>query len=148
MASMFVAVIGMCLMGFAWIHVVVKVLTIPQGVLAAIVIMFCLIGAFADRNTISDMWMIVIFGTLAALFERYRFPVSPMVLGAILGPLAEDSYMRSMITYHRDWTVFFTQPIAGGLMALSIVSLSYPIVRSLIARRRATVAAAAQYPDL
>ena len=131
MASMFVAVVGMCLM----------------GVLAAIVIMFCLVGAFADRNTISDMWMIVIFGTLAALFERYRFPVSPMVLGSILGPLAEDSYMRSMITYHRDWTVFFTQPIAGALMALSVVSLSYPIVRSLLARRRAMVAAI-QYPDL
>jgi putative tricarboxylic transport membrane protein len=80
------------------------------------------------------------------LFERYGFPVSPMVLGAILGPLAEDSYMRSMITYHRDWTVFFTQPIAGGLMVLSIISLSYPIVRSLLARR-ATVAAI-QYPDL
>jgi putative tricarboxylic transport membrane protein len=125
----------------------VKVLTIPQGVLAAIVIMFCLVGAFADRNTISDMWMIVIFGTLAVLFERYRFPVSPMVLGAILGPLAEDSYMRSMITYHRDWTVFFTQPIAGSLMVLSIISLSYPVVRSLLARRR-EMATAAQYPDL
>lgn len=147
MASMFVAVVGMCMMGFVWIHVVVKVLTIPQCVLAAIVIMFCLVGAFADRNTISDMWMIVIFGTLAALFERYRFPVSPMVLGAILGPLAEDSYMRSMITYHKDWTVFFTQPIAGGLMVLSIVSLSYPVVRSLLARRR-EMAVATEYPDL
>ena len=109
--------------------------------------MFCLVGAFADRNTISDMWMIVIFGTLAVLFERYRFPVSPMVLGAILGPLAEDSYMRSMITYHRDWTVFFTQPIAGSLMVLSIVSLSYPVVRNLLARRR-EMAAATEYPDL
>ena len=72
-----------------------------------------------------------------------------MVLGAILGPLAEDSYMRTMITYHRDWSVFFTQPIAGSLMALSIVSLSYPAVKGLLARRRATAAAAAvEYPDL
>jgi putative tricarboxylic transport membrane protein len=81
------------------------------------------------------------------VFERYKFPVSPMVLGAILGPLAEDSYMRSMITFHSDWTVFFTQPIAGTLMALSIVSLSYPVVKGLLARRRAAVAAV-EYPDL
>lgn len=55
--------------------------------------------------------------------------------------------MRSMITYHRDWTVFFTQPIAGSLMVLSIVSLSYPVVRNLLARRR-EMAAATEYPDL
>ena len=109
--------------------------------------MFCLVGAFADRNTISDMWMIVIFGTLAAVFERYKFPVSPMVLGRSSGQLAEDSYMRSMITYHRDWTVFFTQPIAGSLMVLSIISLSYPVVKGLLARRRQTTAAI-EYPDL
>jgi putative tricarboxylic transport membrane protein len=136
MASMFVAVIGMCLMGFAWIRVVVKVLTIPQGVLAAIVIMFSLVGAYADRNSFSDMWMIVVFGSVAFAFERYRIPVSPMVLGAILGPIAEDSYMRSMITFHGDWTIFFLQPISGTLMALSIASLLYPLARAAIARRR------------
>jgi putative tricarboxylic transport membrane protein len=70
------------------------------------------------------------------------------VLGAILGPLAEDSYVRSMITFHQDWTVFFTQPIAGSLMALSIISLSYPVVRSLLTRRRAMAAAVSEYPDL
>jgi putative tricarboxylic transport membrane protein len=136
MASMFVAVIGMCLMGFAWIRVVVKVLTIPPGVLAAVVIMFSLIGAYADRNSFSDMWMIVIFGSIAFIFERNRIPVSPMVLGAILGPIAEDSFMRSMITFHGDWTIFFQQPISGALMALSIASLLYPLARAAMARRR------------
>jgi putative tricarboxylic transport membrane protein len=80
-------------------------------------------------------------------FSRNPAPPSPMVLGAILGPLAEDSYMRSMITYHRDWTVFFTQPIAGSLMVLSIISLSYPVLKSLLARRRKTTLAV-EYPDL
>jgi putative tricarboxylic transport membrane protein len=136
-ASMFVAVVGMCLMGFLWIRVVIKVLTIPQGVLAAIVIMFALVGAYADRNSVSDMWIIVVFGIISYLFDRFGFPVSPMVLGAILGPIAEDSFMRSMITFHNDWTVFFTQPISGSLMVLSILSLFWPLFRALIAMRRA-----------
>jgi putative tricarboxylic transport membrane protein len=133
-ASMFVAVIGMCLLSFVWIRIVVRVLTIPQGILAAIVIMFALVGAFANRNSLSDVWIIVVFGTLAYLFHQFDFPVSPMVLGAILGPIAEDSFMRSMITFHNDWTVFFASPISATLMVLSIVSLLYPFVRQNIAK--------------
>lgn len=133
-ASMFVAVIGMCLLSFLWIRVVIRVLTIPQGILAAIVVIFALVGAFADRNSLSDVWIIVVFGSLAYLFHQFDFPVSPMVLGAILGPIAEDSFMRSMITFHNDWTVFFTSPISGTLMGLSIVSLLYPFLRRNISK--------------
>ncbi len=133
-ASLFISVIGMCLFSFLWIRLVIKVLTIPQGILAAIVVMFALVGAFADRNSLSDVWMIVAFGSLAYLFHQFDFPISPMVLGAVLGPIAEDSFMRSMITFHNDWTVFFKSPISGTLMALSIISLLYPIVKRNIGR--------------
>lgn len=131
LVSMFVSVIGMCLLGFLWIKVVIRVLMIPQGILAAIIIMFALVGAFADRNSLSDVWMVVVFGMTAWTFERFKIPVSPMVLGAILGPIAEDSFTRSMITFHGDWTVFFQQPISAMLMLFSIVSLFFPLLRRL-----------------
>jgi putative tricarboxylic transport membrane protein len=142
LASMFASVIGMCLVGFFWIRVVVKVLTIPQGVLSAIVVMFCLVGAYANRNDMSDVWMIVIFGVLGYLFEKFKFPISPMVLGAILGPVGESAFMRSMISSDNDWTVFFKGPICGPLMVGSILALSYPVLRELflMRRRAATVA--------
>jgi putative tricarboxylic transport membrane protein len=135
-ASMFASVIGMCLVGFFWIRVVVKVLTIPQGVLSAIVVMFCLVGAYANRNDMSDVWMIVIFGVLGYLFEKFKYPISPMVLGAILGPVGETAFMRSMISGGGDWTVFFRGPICGTLMVASFAALSYPLLRELFAMRR------------
>jgi putative tricarboxylic transport membrane protein len=142
LASMFASVVGMCLIGFFWIRVVVKVLTIPQGVLSAIVVMFCLVGAYANRNDMSDVWMIVIFGVLGYLFEKFKYPISPMVLGAILGPIGETAFMRSMISSGNDWTVFFKGPICGTLMAGSFIALSYPFLREFIAvRRRAAIVA-------
>jgi len=135
-ASMFASVIGMCLVGFFWIRVVVKVLTIPQGVLSAIVVMFCLVGAYANRNDMSDVWMIVIFGVLGYLFEKFKYPISPMVLGAILGPVGETAFMRSMISGGGDWTVFFRGPVCGTLMVGSFAALSYPLLRELFAMRR------------
>lgn len=136
LASMFASVIGMCIVGFFWIRVVVKVLTIPQGVLSAVVVMFCLVGAYANRNDMSDVWMIVIFGVLGYLFEKFKYPISPMVLGAILGPVGETAFMRSMISSQGDWTVLFWGPICGPLMAASFLALCYPLARSLLALRR------------
>ncbi len=129
LASMFMSVIGMCLLGFLWIRVVVRVLAIPQGILATIIVMFALVGAFADRNSLSDVWIVVIFGAIAWVMGRVKLPVSPMVLGAILGPLAEDSFTRSMITFHNDWTVFFKQPISAVFMVLALLSLAFPLMK-------------------
>ena len=136
LASMFVAVIGMCLLGFLWIRVVVKVLTINPGILATIIVLFALVGAFADRNSLSDVWIVVVFGLFAWVFTRFKFPVSPMVLGAILGPIAEDSFTRSMITFHNDWTVFVQTPISAALMGLSFVSLAFPVIRAAVVRMK------------
>jgi putative tricarboxylic transport membrane protein len=100
-------------------------------VTSAFVVLFCFIGAFSARNNVTDLWMIVTFGIIGYLFERYRFPIAPMVLGCILGPQAENSFMTSMISYGNDWTVFFTRPISGMVMALVIAALSYPLIRHL-----------------
>jgi putative tricarboxylic transport membrane protein len=135
-ASMFASVIGMCLLGFLWIPLVVRALLIPTGILAAIIVMLTLVGAFADRNSISDVWIVVVFGVIAWVLERFKIPIAPMVLGAVLGPMAEDSYTRSMITFHDDWTVFFTQPLSGTLMGLALVSLAFPIIRDMIIRAK------------
>jgi putative tricarboxylic transport membrane protein len=62
-----------------------------------------------------------------------------MVLGVILGPLAETNFMTTMISFDNDWTVFLTRPISGTIMVLSLVTLLYPLLRRL--RRRTRLAA-------
>ena len=135
-ASLFLGVIGMCLMGYFAIKLLIKVLYLPEAVTSAIVVMFCFIGAFAARNNITDLWMIVTFGIVGYLFERYKFPIAPMVLGCILGAQAENSFMTSMLSYQNDWTIFFTHPIAGTVMMLATISLIYPLIRHLRQQRK------------
>jgi len=135
--SLFLAVIGMCLMGYFAIKLLIKVLYLPEAITSAFVVLFCFIGAFAARNNITDLWMIVAFGIVGYLFERYKFPIAPMVLGCILGGQAENAFMTSMLSYQNDMTVFFTRPIAGFTMLLAAVSLLYPLVRHI--RRQRTL---------
>ena len=129
-ASIFIAVIGMCIMGYFAIKLLVKVLEFPEAITSAFVVMFCFMGAMASRSTTGDLWLIAIFGIVGYLFERYRFPIAPMVLGAILGPLAESNFMTTMISFTNDWTIFFTRPVSGSIMAFNVLTLAYSLYSS------------------
>ena len=134
-ASVFVGIAVMCVIGYFATKYMVKVLDLPEVIVSAYVVMCCLLGAFAARNNITDVWLMVIFGIVGYVFERLRFPITPLVLGVILGPLAESAFMTTMISFGNDWTVFFTRPVSGPIMAIAMLTLIYPVLRRL--RRRA-----------
>lgn len=136
-ASLFIGIVAMCLVGYFAIRPLVKIMDFPEAVVSAFVMIFCFIGALSIRGNITDLWLMIGFGMIGYVFERLQFPIAPMVLGVILGPLAEEAFMNSMISFQNDWTVFFTRPISGTIMALVILTLILPIISSLMPRRQA-----------
>ena len=119
----------MVLIGYFAIKALVKVLDLKEAPVSAFVVMFCFIGALAQRNNLNDLWTIVAFGALGYLFDKFQFPIAPMVLGAILGPLAESYFLTSMISAQNDWTVFFTRPVSLVLIVLSVATVVFPLYR-------------------
>lgn len=146
-ASVFVAIVGMCVLGYFAIKPLCKVLDAPEAIISAFVVLFCFVGAFAARNNMSDLYVIVAFGVVGFLFERFKFPIAPMVLGTILGPLAESNFMTTMVSHNNDWTVFFTRPISGSVLALAAIGLVYPALRGLLRRWREPRVQAAACPQ-
>ena len=128
-AAVFASLIGMVLLGYFAIKALVKVLDLPEAPVSAFVVMFCFIGALAARNNVNDLWTIVAFGAVGYLFDKFDFPIAPMVLGAILGPLAESYFLTSMISAQNDWTVFFTRPVSLALMVLAAATMLFPLYR-------------------
>ncbi len=135
-ASVFASVAGMCILGYFAIKPLCRVLDAPEAIVSAFVVAFCFVGAFAQRNSVSDLYVIAIFGVIGFLFERFRFPLAPLVLGTILGPLAEGNFMTTMVSFDNDWTVFFTRPISGTILAFSLLGLLWPVARGAIAHLR------------
>jgi putative tricarboxylic transport membrane protein len=128
-AAVFLSLIGMVLIGYFAIKALVKVLELREAVVSAFVVMFCFIGALAQRNNVGDLWTIIAFGGLGYLFDKFHFPIAPMVLGAILGPLAESYFLTTMISAENDWTIFFTRPISLVLIALSALTVVLSLLR-------------------
>jgi putative tricarboxylic transport membrane protein len=134
-ASLFLGIILMAAIGYFAIRPLVKILDFPEAVVSAYVLVLCFIGALSIRNDVTDLWLMIGFGVIGYAFERLKFPVAPLVLGVILGPIAEASLMNAMISYSNDWTIFFTRPIAGTIMALAILMLLLPFVQQWRAKR-------------
>jgi putative tricarboxylic transport membrane protein len=135
-ASLFLGIIVMCLIGYFAIRPLVKVLDFPEPVVSAFIMVLCFIGALSIRNNAGDLWIMAAFGIIGYLLERYKFPIAPLVLGVILGPLAESAFMTSMLGYQGDWTIFFRRPISGTIMVLTIIAIIFPIISQVRGRRR------------
>ena len=65
---------------------------------------FCFIGAFALRNDMADVWLTMLFGVLGFFMRRYDLPIPPLVMGVILGPMAEQYFLTSMVAHGNDLT--------------------------------------------
>ncbi len=131
-ASVFVGLFLMALIGYLAVKPLVKVLDAPEAVVSAFIMVLCFVGAFTIRNSISDVWMMIAFGLIGYLMDKYGFPIAPMVLGSILGGMAERNFMTTMISFNNDWTVFFLRPISGVIMVLSIATLLFTVVLPLL----------------
>jgi putative tricarboxylic transport membrane protein len=118
-----------------------ELMRVPENILSAFIISFCLLGAFALRNDMTDVWFMVIFGIVGYLMRRYDLPSPPLILGLILGPLAEKYFLTTMIGCGNDWTIFFCRPVSGSLMIISIGLLLMPFLRGLLRKGEKEVAA-------
>ena len=112
-----------------------QAMRIPEGVMGSFIMVLCFIGAYGLRNNIGDVWLMMCFGLLGFFMRRYRFPIIPMVMGIILGPLAETYFLTSMIKYDNDISVFFTRPISLCIICFAVLLLFLPYLAKKIGKR-------------
>ena len=135
-ASLYVGNVLLLVLNLPLIGIWVKVLEIPKPLLYAGILVFATLGAYSLHQSVVDLATLYVFGLLGFIMRRWGFPVAPAVIGLILGPLAETQLRRALSISQGDFSVFFTQPIAAGLLALAAGMLVVPWVL----RRRRRVA--------
>ena len=122
-ASMYVGNVLLLVLNLPLIGIWVKVLTIPQPLLYAGILVFATLGAYSLHQSVVDLVTLYVFGLLGFVMRRWDFPVAPAVIGLILGPLAESQFRRALAISQGDLSVFFTHPISATLLALATALL-------------------------
>ncbi len=109
-----------------------RVVLVPRSVLIPVVLVLCVIGAYALNNIIDNVYVLLLFGLVGYAMVKLGFPLAPLILGVILGDQIEINLVRAIMTDANPW-LFLTRPISGTLIALSVIS----VVLALWQHRRA-----------
>ncbi|WP_249975334.1 tripartite tricarboxylate transporter permease [Vreelandella olivaria] len=115
--------IFMLLIMWFGIRLFVRVLHVPRKLLLALITTFCFLGVYGVAGDVFDIWLMLGFGFLGFFLNRYGFGTAPLILGLILGPIAEANLRRGLVTFGGDWTPFVTRPISVVFLGLALFLL-------------------------
>jgi TctA family transporter len=104
------------------------VLSIPRNVVTPVILVFCVVGSFAINNTMFDVAVMLVAGVVAYVLEANRFPIAPVILGLVLGPVLERNFIMSMQIADGNLLGFFERPIAAVLGILVCGLVAWPFI--------------------
>jgi putative tricarboxylic transport membrane protein len=129
-ASLFIANAMLLVLNLPLVGLWVRLLSIPQPWLYAGILAFAVMGTLAARPSIVELMMLTAFGFLGFLMRLYDYPIAPVVVGLILGPMAESQLRRALSISLGDPLVLVQSPVAATLLAITLIALIAPFVMS------------------
>jgi putative tricarboxylic transport membrane protein len=141
-AMIFMATIAILVLGLSLTKPMLKVLLVPRDRLMPAIFILCAVGAYAITSRTFDIYVALIFGIIGFVMRELKYPMAPLVLGVVLGPMLDVNLRRGLILTDGDITPFFTRPISLVLMGIIFASILFSLgpVLNLVKRfsRRGT----------
>ncbi len=133
-ASLLIANVMLLVLNLPLIRLWVKLLTIPRHWLYAGILLFATLGTIGLNPSPVELGMLIIFGVMGYLMRVYGYPIAPVVVGLILGPMAEQQLRRALSIAQGDWATLVSTPVSAGILALAVVALVVPALMRLRGR--------------
>lgn len=127
-ASLYIGNILLLVLNLPLVGLWVKVLSIPQPLLYAGILVFATIGTYGISQSPIDLVLLYVIGVIGFVMRLFDVPTAPVIIGMILGPLAEQELRRALTISQGDWTVLLTRPLSASLLALAVVALLGPVL--------------------
>jgi putative tricarboxylic transport membrane protein len=127
-ASLLIANVMLLILNLPLIGLWVKLLSIPKPWLYAGILLFATLGTIGANPSPVELSMLLIFGVLGYLMRLFGYPIAPVVVGLILGPMAEQQLRRALAISQGDPMTLVSTPIAAGLLLLAAVALILPLI--------------------
>ena len=138
-ASLYIGNVMLLVLNLPLVGLWVKLLKIPRPQLYAGIMIFATVGVYGMRQSAFDLYLMLGIGLLGVLLRRFDFPAAPVIVGLILGPLAEAQMRNALSIGEGNWMVFLQRPMS---LVLQLVVLAVLVVPQVLARRQKRLAAA------
>jgi putative tricarboxylic transport membrane protein len=138
-ASLYVGNIMLLALNLPLIRLWVKVLEIPRSALYAGILVFATLGVYSLSASVVEVLVMYAIGVMGFFMRRYDFPIAPVILGVILGPVMEIQFRRALVASGGDLSVFVSRPLTVCLLSAAVLALALPYVAGRRAGRRLVV---------
>ena len=118
-ASMYVGNVILLVLNLPLVGVWARIASIPFPVLGPIILVCAVVGAYSVRYLMFDVWMAVLFGLVGYALRKMAFPLAPIVLASVLGPILEMSLKQSLILSGGSPAIFVTRPLTAAILAVT-----------------------------
>lgn len=133
--SLLLSVVFMTALGLLGARWFSKLISTPKRFLIPAILLFCLIGSYSINNSMFDIGVLIVSGLVGFALRKGGFPVAPVILGLILGPMFESNMRRSLMLSQGDWSTFLTRPISLAFILIAIFVLVGPPIMNLLKRK-------------
>jgi putative tricarboxylic transport membrane protein len=127
-ASMYVGNVMLVILNLPMVPLFASLLRVPYRVLYPTIIVISLVGVYSVNNSVFDVLLCVIFGTLGYIMRKTGFPAPPLVLAFILGPMIEKALRQSLLISGGDMTIFVTRPWSAAFLAVLVLLIVVPLL--------------------
>lgn len=128
-AALLLANVAMLLANQPFVKVFTKIRHLPRPILLMLIMTFTIIGSYATRNIMFDLWLMLFFGLVGFIFDRYNYSIAPLIIGLVLGPLAEPALRRGLIKSQGEYIVFLQRPISAVLIIAAFFVFFIPLIQ-------------------
>ena len=125
-ASFYIGNVMLLVLNLPLIGIWIKLLEVPRPQLYGGIVVFATMGVYGMRQSAFDVFLLYAIGLMGFLMRRYGFPTAPVIVGMILGPLAEEQMRRSLAISQGDAMVFFNRPLSGSILAITALLVIGP----------------------
>jgi putative tricarboxylic transport membrane protein len=127
-ASLYIANCLGLILATVGIKPLTQILRMPTAIMSTFILVMGVVGAYSISNSMIEVWTVVLFGAIGYGMKRLDFPVAPVILALVLGPMAEKSFRQSLFMSDGSLVIFFTRPITVTMLVLSMISLFLPLI--------------------
>ena len=139
-ASLYIGNVLLLILNLPLIGIWVQLLKIPFEKLLAFILVIAITGTYATNNSVTEVYITVIFGVIGYLMKKVDLPAAPVIMGIILGPLLETHFRRALIISNGSYSTFFMHPMSAIFLCAAIVSLLYPLIKWAMKKKSVTPA--------
>jgi putative tricarboxylic transport membrane protein len=135
-ASFFIGNVILLLLNLPLAPVFAQILRVPYGYMYPLILLTSFVGAYSVTNSMFSVWVVLVFGIIGYVMKRLDWPMAPLVLGLVLGPLFEKALVQTSALGDGSLAIIFDRPIVMVVLGLALVQVAAPAIFSRLLRRR------------